>query len=115
MSSGFPLPWTPAFAGERLRRRPHPNSPCMNQSGAAAAVAGQALAINPVAAASGVLDLVIIAQPRGRRLPPPLGRDPFRPFGAGDVMDSASPDEAPGHTLGSGVDDSNRFRTVEQA
>src|SRR5436309_15060261 len=46
---------------------------------AAAAVAGEALAIDPVAPAGRILDFVIVAQPGGRRLSPPFGRDPLRP------------------------------------
>src|SRR5438309_11935047 len=52
----------------------------------AAPVADQSLAIDPVAAAVRVLDSIIIAQPRRRGLAPPFGRDPLRPFDAGNVM-----------------------------
>ena len=58
-------------------------SPCRNQSGsAAAAVADQAEAVDPVAAALAVLDPVIVAQPRGALLAPPFGGDPLGPFDA---------------------------------
>src|SRR3954451_16128389 len=82
---------------------------------AAAAIADQALAIDPVATPVGVLDAVIVAQPCIRGGTPPFGRDPFWPFDAGDVVNRLAPHEAPRHALGSGIDDCDRFRTVEQA
>ena len=62
-----------------------------------------------------ILDAVIIAQPRRRGLPPPFGRDPFGPFGAGDVMHGAPPHEAARHAFGRRVNDVDRFGPVEQA
>src|SRR5436309_3392345 len=80
----------------------------------AAAVSDQPLAIDPVAAPLGVLDAVIIAQPRRRSLPPPFGRDPLRPLDAGDVMHRAPPHEPPRHAFGRRVDDMDRLGPVEQ-
>src|SRR5207302_11196294 len=80
-----------------------------------AAVADQALAVDPVAAAISVLDAIIIAQPRRRWLPPPFGRDPLRTFGARDVVDRTAPDEPPRHPFGGGVKDVDRFGPIEQA
>src|SRR3954465_3211206 len=83
--------------------------------GAAAAVADQALAVNPVAAAGAVFDAIIIAQPRRGRLAPPFGRDPLRPLGPRDVMHGAAPYEPPRHALGCRINDGDRFGPVEQA
>src|SRR5437763_8227312 len=82
---------------------------------APAAVADQALAVDPVAAAGSVFDAVIIAQPRRRWLPPPFGRDPLRTFGARDVVHRTAPDEPPRHALGGGVNHVDRFGSIEQA
>src|SRR3954454_24880987 len=82
---------------------------------AAAAVADQALAINPVAPASSILDAIIIAQPRRRGLAPPFGRDPLGPFGAGDVMHRAPPYEPTRHAFGRRVNHVDRLGPVEQA
>src|SRR6476659_8492149 len=82
---------------------------------AAAPVADHPFAVDPVAATLAVLDAIIIAQPRRRRLPPPFGRDPLGPFGARDVMDRAPPHEPPRHAFGRGVNDVDRLGPVEQA
>src|SRR3954468_13674335 len=71
----------------------------------AAAVADQPFAIDPVAAAFGILHAIIIAQPRRRGLAPPFGGDPLRPLDAGDVMHRAPPPEPPRHAFGRGVND----------
>ena len=93
-----------------------PNSPWMNQSGsAAAAVADQAFAVDPVAPPGHVLDPVIIAQPRRRRLAPPFGRDPLGPLDARNVMHRAPPHEPPRHAFGRRINDVDRFGPVEQA
>ena len=82
---------------------------------AAAAVADEAFAIDPVTAAGLVLDPVIIAQVARRGLAPPFGRDPLRAFGAGDVMHRAPPHESPRHAFGRRIDDVDRLGTVEKA
>src|SRR6185503_2003722 len=80
----------------------------------AAPVASEAFAVDPVATALSVLDAVIIAQPRARRLPPPFGRDPLGAFRADDVMDRAAPDEASRHPFGRRINDVDRLGPVEE-
>ena len=55
------------------------------------------------------------AAARDRRLPPPFGRDPLRPFDARDVMHRAPPHEPPRHAFGRGINDVDRLGPVEQA
>src|SRR5689334_417285 len=73
----FPLPWTPASAGEQLGG-PSPEQPVDEPAGQpAAAVPDQTLAIDPVPPPAGILDAVIVAQPRRRGRTPPFGCDPL--------------------------------------
>ena len=81
----------------------------------APAVGDRALAVDPVSASDRILDAVIIAEPSRRRLPPPFGSDTLGSLGARDIVDCATPDEAPRHAFGSGVNDVDCFRTIEQA
>src|SRR5690242_4233094 len=80
----------------------------------AAPIANQALTKNPVTAALAILDAVIVAQPSRRRLPPPFGSNPLRPFDPRDVMHRTPPDEAARHAFGRRINDVDRFRPVEQ-
>src|SRR5881398_2340049 len=82
---------------------------------AAASVADHTFAIDPVAAAGRILDLVIVAEPAGRRLAPPFRRDSLGPLGAGDVVHRATPHEPPWHAFGRRVNDVDRLGPVEQA
>src|SRR5256885_16601856 len=80
----------PTFSGiSRAYLKGCSSEQAMDEPGrsAAAAVAGEALAADPVAAAPAPLDPIIIAQPAGRRLAPPSRRDPPGPPGSGDVFD----------------------------
>src|SRR3954471_23295826 len=81
----------------------------------ATAVADQAFAIDPVAPAARILDAIIIAQPRRRRLSPPFGRDPLRSRDARNVMDRASPDEAARHAFRGRIDDIDGLGAIEHA
>ena len=41
-------------------------------------------------------------------------REAFRAFGASDVMDCATPDEAPRHAFGGCINDVDRFGAIEE-
>src|SRR5438270_2018342 len=108
----------PTFSGiSRAYLKGCSSEQAMDEPGrsAAAAVAGEALAVDPVAATLDILDSIIIAQPGGRGLAPPFGRDPLGPLGAGDVVHRASPHEPPRHAFRSRIDDVDRLGPVEQA
>src|SRR4051794_39582793 len=70
------------FARNDGLRCPSSEQPVDEPGGSAAAsVADHTFAIDPVAAAGRILDLVIVAEPAGRRLAPPFGRDSLGPLG----------------------------------